>query len=160
MCQNAFNATKRISEHRLALDVLKIHPSQEGLKLAINAMTLPGLKNDATAAAMAIAQKVGGKGDVGKLLATAGLEKVNLEIVKAEYGAGQKTKDVTGILQKRAGKLPLITLTSFSYNPSFGGDPAPGIVKQLKIEYRMNGREGAASFAENALILLPMPSND
>jgi hypothetical protein len=34
---------------------------------------------------------------------------------------------------------------------------APGVVKQLRIEYRINGKSGEATFAENALILLPIP---
>jgi hypothetical protein len=38
-----------------------------------------------------------------------------------------------------------------------GGDPLPGSVKRLKIQYRIKGKVGEASFAENALILLPMP---
>ena len=67
---------------------------------------------------------------------------------------------MTGILRKQAKELPLITLTSGTYNASFGGDPAPGVVKQLKVEYRINGKQGAASFAENTLILLPMPTVD
>jgi hypothetical protein len=48
-------------------------------------------------------------------------------------------------------------LRTQSYNTSFDGDPAPGIVKQLTIRYRMNGKPGEASFPENALIILPMP---
>lgn len=76
MCQNAFNATSRISEHKLALDVLKLHPSPDGLKVAVNAMKLPQLKADASAAAVTIAQEVGGKeADVAKLLSDAGLDK-------------------------------------------------------------------------------------
>ncbi|MGZ0167176.1 MAG: HEAT repeat domain-containing protein [Planctomycetales bacterium] len=158
MCRNAFSATRRISEHKLTLDVLKLHPSVEGLKLAINAMKVPVLKADATAAALVIAQKVGGKGaDVSKLLSGVGLDKVKLEIVKAEYGAGAKQRDVTAVLRKRGSDLPLITLAAASYNASFGGDPAPGVTKQLKIQYRINGKSGEASFAENALIILPMP---
>ncbi|MBC8290168.1 MAG: hypothetical protein H8E37_07605 [Planctomycetes bacterium] len=158
MCQNAFDATRRPTEHKLALDVLKLHPSAAGLKLAINAMKIPGLKSDATAAALVIAQKVGGNGvDVSKLLSGVGLEKVKLEIVKAEYGAGAKQKDVTAVLRKQGGDLPLITLAAASYNASFGGDPAPGVVKKLKIQYRINGKTAEASFAENALIILPMP---
>lgn len=158
MCQNAFDATRRVSEHKLALDVLKLHPSAAGLKLAINAMKVPVLKADATAAALVIAQKVGGKGvDVSKLLSGVGLDKVKLEIVKAQYGAGAKQRDVTAVLRKRGGDLPLITLASSSYNTSFGGDPAPGVTKQLKVQYRINGKSGEASFAENALIILPMP---
>ena len=158
MCQNAFDATRRISEHQLALDVLQLHPSIEGLRLAINAMETPALKADATAAALVIAQKVGGKGvDVSKLLTGVGLDKVKLEIVKAEYGAGAKQRDVTAVLRKQVSDLPLITLASASYNASFGGDPAPGVVKKLKVQYRINGKSGEASFAENALIILPMP---
>lgn len=77
MCRNAFAATSRPSEHKLALEVLKLHPSAAGLKLAIDAVKNPALKTDATSAAMAIAKKVDGKGvDVSKLLSNAGL-KVN-----------------------------------------------------------------------------------
>ena len=54
-------------------------------------------------------------------------------------------------------QFPLIVLPSPSYNASFGGDPALGIVKQLRIQYRMNGSPGVASFPENATILLPTP---
>ena len=159
MCQNAFDATRRPTEHKLALDVLKLHPSVEGLKLAMNAMKTPGLKADATAAALVIAQKVGGKGvDVSRLLSGVGLDKVKLEIVKAEYGAGANQRDVTSVLQKRGSDLPLITLASASYNASFGGDPAPGVAKKLKVKYRINGKAGEASFAEDALIILPMPN--
>lgn len=158
MCQNAFDSTKRLAEKKLVLDVLKLHPSPGGLRLAIDAIKVPELKTHATATAMAIAQKVGGKGaNVSKLLAGAGLDKVKLEIVKAEYGAGTNRKDVTATLQKRAADSPLITLASATYNTSFGGDPAPGVAKQLKVEYRINGKTATASFAENDLILLPMP---
>jgi hypothetical protein len=53
--------------------------------------------------------------------------------------------------------LRLITLPATSYNNSFGRDPSPGRVKKLKIQYRINGKPGTASFDENALILLPLP---
>ena len=158
MCQNAVDATKRTTEHKLVLDVLKLHPSAEGLRLAVKLTKRPELKAEASAAALAIAQKVAGKGvDINQLIAGVGLDKVRLEIVKAEYGAGAKTKNVTAVLRKQAGDLPLITLASGTYNASFGGDPAPGVVKQLKVEYKINGRPGDASFPENAIIILPMP---
>lgn len=158
MCRNAINATRRPAERKLALDVLRLHPSVDGLKLAVNAMKVASLKDDATAAALVIAQKVGGKGvDVSALMAAAGLDKVKVEIVKAQYGAGKTQKDVTAVLRKRARNTPVITLVSGSYNTDFGGDPSPGVVKQLSVEYRINGKDGKASFAENALIILPMP---
>ena len=75
MCQNAINATRRPSEHKLALDVMTLHPSTEALSLAVNAMKIPGLKDDATAAALVIAQKLRKKGvDVSALMSAAGLD--------------------------------------------------------------------------------------
>ncbi len=62
------------------------------------------------------------------------------------------------MIQKYAGDLPLITLPAPSYNASLGGDPLPGYRKELRIQYRMNGKEGDVSFAENELIVLPQPN--
>ncbi|MFP6764501.1 MAG: HEAT repeat domain-containing protein, partial [Planctomycetaceae bacterium] len=158
MCQSALDTARRSAEQKLVLDVLKIHPSVQGLKLAINAMQVPALKSDASQAVLVIAQKTGGNGaDVRRMLAGAGFGKIRLEIVKAQYGAGAKQKDVTAVLRKQGRDFPLITLATASYNTSFGGDPAPGVVKQLKIQYRINGKAGEAVFAENTMILLPMP---
>jgi hypothetical protein len=158
MCQQAIDASSRLDEQKLVLDVLKLHPSAEALQLAIKLMKVAELKDDATAATLVIAQKIGGQGvDVSRMLSAAGLAKVKLEIVKAEYGAGSTQKDVTAIVRKHAGDLPLITLGSGGYNNNFGGDPLPGVVKRLKIQYRINGKAGEASFAENELIILPLP---
>ena len=82
---------------------------------------------------------------------------MKVEIVKAEYGAGTSQKDVTAVIQQQVRDLPLITLPSTNYNASFGGDPAPGTVKQLKVQYRIDGKAGEALFAENAVIMLPLP---
>ncbi len=158
MCLKALELTKVLAEQKLVIDVLRIQPSTETLKVAIKLMKTPELKEDATQATLVIAQKLGTKGvDVKDLLSKAGFEKMKVEIVKAEYGSGATQKDVTAIIKKQAGDLPLITLTSPSYNTNFGGDPAPSTVKQLKIQYKINGKAGEASFAEDALIVLPMP---
>ncbi len=158
MCQKAFDASRQPAEQKLVLDVIKLHPGLETLKLAIKTMQVADLKDEATQATLVVAQKLGAKGvDVRELLNTAGLDKVKLEIIKAEYGSGATQRDVTAVLQKQAGDLPLITLASASYNANFGGDPLPGSVKQLKVQYRINGKAGEASFPEDALIVLPMP---
>lgn len=158
MCQKAFDLTKDPAEQKLVLDVCRIQPSVETLKLAIKLMQVPDLKEDATQTTLLVAQKLGAKGiDVKDQLSKAGFPKMKVEITKAEYGAGATQKDVTAIVKKQAGDLPLITLTSPSYNTAFGGDPAPSTVKQLKIKYSINGKAGEASFAEDALIVLPMP---
>lgn len=158
MCQKAYDAAQQTAEKKLVVDILKRYPTLENLQMSIRLMKVPDLKDDATQATLVIAQKLGGKGvDVKELLATAGLQKLKLEIVKAEYGSGATQKDVTAVLQKQAGDLPVITLVSASYNSSFGGDPLPGSPKQLKIQYKINDKAAEASFAEDALIVLPMP---
>ncbi|MGD9853454.1 MAG: HEAT repeat domain-containing protein [Planctomycetaceae bacterium] len=158
MCRQAFETARQPAEQKLVLDVLKRYPNTETLKLAIQAIQVPELKTDANQATLAIAQKLGGqKNEVRELLAHADLDKVKLEIVKAEYGSGETQKDVTAMLKEQARDLPVITLASASYNASFGGDPMPGSTKRLKVEYLLNGKAGEASFAEDALIILPTP---
>lgn len=158
MCAKAFEAARYVAEQKLVLEVLKRYPTMQMLKLAIQAAQTPELKEDATQTALAIAQKVGGnQATAQQLLGKIGLDRIKVEIVKAEYGAGSTRKDVTEVLRLQVDDLPLITLASGSYNAAFGGDPAPGIVKQLTVQYRINGKPGEASFAENATILLPVP---
>jgi HEAT repeat protein len=159
MCRNAFEFAKQPAEQKLVLELLQRPvPHLEKLKLAIQATEkYSELKNEALQAVAAIAQKLNDKqAEVKELLAELKFDKVKLEIVKAEYGAGTTQKDVTEALQKNAGESQLILLPS-GYNDLFGGDPAPGTAKQLKIQYRINGKAGEASFAENSPILLPMP---
>ena len=158
MCQKALDASARAEEQMLVLAVLQRYANMESLKVAAKATQNPVLKDEATRVSLAIASKLGGKtADARELLAKIGLEPVKVEITKAHYGAGANQKDVTEVLQKHVGSLPLIALPSEQYNTSFGGDPAPNTVKQLKIQYKINGKAGEASFAENATILLPMP---
>ena len=156
MCRNALQATNRPAEQKLVLEVVERYPSAEMLKVAVEAAAIPALKEDATRVALAVAQKVtGNASDIQQLLAQIGQGPVKLEIIKAEYGAGTKQRDVTEIIRKQARDLPLIVLPSANYNAAFGGDPVPDTVKQLKIQYRINGKAGEATFAENAVILLP-----
>jgi HEAT repeat protein len=158
MCTNALGAAKRHDEQKMVLEVAKRYPSLSMLKLAAQSTDVPTLKTDATLAAMAIAQKLGSnRDDVKKLLAEFDLKPPMIQIVKAEYGAGKKWKDVTENLQSAASGLPSIPLSPSKYNDAFGGDPAPGVVKVLKIQYRINGKAGTVTFAENAPILLPIP---
>ena len=86
-----------------------------------------------------------------------GLPKVSVEIVRAEYGAGAQRQDVTTIVRARTRDSQMIVLASPNFNEAFGGDPMPGTPKQLTIKFRLDGKEGEAAFAENALILLPLP---
>lgn len=158
MCRTALATAGRDEERKLVLEVMERYPSIDMLRAAVAAAKDPALKSHAAAISMVIAQKLGARSaDVQKLLARIGHDRVKIEIIKAEYGAGTKLKDVTEALRRHVRDFPLIVLPSSSYNSSFGGDPAPGIVKQLKVRYRINGRPGEASFQENATIVLPIP---
>ena len=85
---------------------------------------------------MGMASKGVNRAELGRALAQAGHKPVKLEIIKAEYGAGKKIKDVTVALRKYVKNYRIIFLPNSSYNASLGGDPAPGIVKQLHIKYK------------------------
>jgi len=158
MCEKAFNACHRPAEQKLVLDVLKRYPNLPNMKLAIKATQIPELKEDASQATLQIAAKIINKTPEAKdLLASIELPKVKVEILKAEYGAGAKQKDVTEIVQKQATDVALVSLGSDSYNEVFGGDPAPDTPKQLKIRYKLNDKQGEATFPENTMIILPTP---
>jgi hypothetical protein len=157
MCRAALDAAQRDAERQLVFEVMERYPSVGMLRLAAELAKDPALKDDMERISLVIAKQIGGSADVQKLMTQIGHEPVKIEIIKAQYGAGNKFKDVTDILRKHAGDFPLIVLPSSSYNSSFGGDPAPGVVKQLKVEYTIDGQRGEATFAENATIMLPKP---
>jgi len=156
MCEKAWGASEQVAEKKLVIEILKRYPSVGTLRLAAKAAETPAVKDEANAALLVIAQKIGAKDPaVVDLVAKVGLTKVKLEIVKAEYGAGSQVKDVTAVLRKHAADTALVALPNANYNEAFGGDPASGVVKQLKVQYKINGKSSEATFAENALIILP-----
>ncbi|MGM0488713.1 MAG: HEAT repeat domain-containing protein [Planctomycetota bacterium] len=158
MCRKAWEAAQRDAERELVLQVIERYPSVGMLRLAVDAAQHPPLKDEATAVAMSVAQKISGEADVEELLKEVQRDPVDLEIIEATYGGGDKQKDVTDILKKHATDFPLIVLPSKKYNEAFGGDPASGVVKQLHVRYRMDGKTGEAKFSENETIVLP-PAN-
>ena len=158
MCREALDLTKQPGDRKLVLDVLKLHPSPDAFLLATELIEAGDLTTESTEVAAAIAQKLGGQGiDLDRLKSVLGSKSVELEILEAKYGAGDNWQDVTTVLRKYTGQLPWVSLPSPNYNQSFGGDPAPGVPKQLRVRYKLNGQEGEVNLAENALVLLPLP---
>ncbi len=157
MCRTALATAGRDADKRLVLEVLLRYPNEAMQAIALEAAKDPALKDEALFVVMAMASKDINRAELGKALAQAGHAPVELEIIKAEYGAGAKTKDVTATLRKYAKDYRIIFLPSASYNESFGGDPASGIPKQLKIKYGIDGKQGEVSLNENATIVLPIP---
>ncbi|GEM_PF-2860622 len=74
-----------------------------------------------------------------------------LRITKARYGANNKFVDVTKEVQKaiREGKL------SIRASNSIKGDPTPGVVKDLIVEYQYRSRPGSRSVREGQMLELP-----
>lgn len=70
-------------------------------------------------------------------------------IVRATYGAGDRTIDVTDRIRSALGKILRVA------NDYFQSDPAPGTVKELVIVYRdHSGNEKTATFREGRTISL------
>ena len=158
MCRTAFEIAQRPDDKRLVLEILLRYPSAGMLALALDAAKVPELKDEAAMVALGIERGTGANTvDLRKALAQAGHKAVKLEILKAEYGEGPRMKDVTTILRHSAGNYRVIFLPSSSYNETFGGDPAPGEVKHLKVRYRVDGKEAEAVLSENATVVLPLP---
>jgi len=158
MAREAYDAAKTDAERKLVLEVARRYPDMAMLELAARAGTEAGVAPEARIAAAAIVQRLPeASPDAFRLAKGLGLEKVKLEIVKATYGAGDKQKDVTDVVRKHAGSLPLLFIPGDGFNKVFGGDPAPNEQKALTIRYTMDGKEGEAKIAENGTIELPVP---
>jgi hypothetical protein len=159
MCKHAYDIAKNPAEQKLVLEVLKRYPNLETLKLALKARgDFDKLTEEATETAFDIARKLSTQSDaVKEIFADAGLPKIELKILKAEYGADGARQDVTEILRKHIGNSQFVSLPSTSYNVVFGVDPAPNSPKQLKVSYEIDGKPAEATFAENSLLILSMP---
>jgi len=78
------------------------------------------------------------------------------QILRADYGAGNRWVDVTQRLQQ----LASTDRTFRMGNQIFGTDPAPGVVKSLRIFARSpNGRDRTFEYPENAMVDFSLFSN-
>jgi hypothetical protein len=75
-----------------------------------------------------------------------------LVILSGIYGAQGKMNNVTDILKSkmREGRLEI-----FVSNDDLGGDPIPGVVKQLEVAYSYGGKEYSATVKEREKLSLP-----
>lgn len=79
-------------------------------------------------------------------------ESANLEILHATYGAEGRRADVTSVVRAAANGNQLQFAVS---NGALGGDPAPGLHKNLRVIYRWNGMRYEAVAAEGTTLALP-----
>jgi HEAT repeat protein len=158
MCQQALEAARRPEEQKLVLAVLERYASPQTLAAAVKATKTPALRDDASLSALAICRKLGNPPDAKAMLDQAGIKAPEVEILKAEYGAGRNQKDVTDIIRKGLTPSRTVELPKATYNDAFGGDPASGVAKQLKIQFRIGDTTQEKTFSENAPIALSIES--
>ena len=110
MCQAALDASSRPAEQQLVLAVLEKYPSRRGAGSRHEANASAGDQGACHASCAGDPAKAGrqGRRRAGDCLSKIGLDPMKVEIVKAEYGAGGKQKDVTETLQKQVRDVPLI----------------------------------------------------
>ncbi len=75
MCINALDIAKLDADQKSVIEILKIKPSVETLKVAIQARAITSLSDDATAAAKEIGAKLVGNKEAQELLTKAGIAK-------------------------------------------------------------------------------------
>ncbi len=75
----------------------------------------------------------------------------SLEIKKATYGKGGQVADVTAKARQAADNGALILKANSALS---GSDPAPGIVKELRIEFALNGKDEVKVVPEGESISL------
>ena len=76
----------------------------------------------------------------------------DLRIMNATWGRGRQSANVTNLLNSmiRAGKLYFKV-----NNTNLGGDPAPGLVKELNVYYLYQGRHWQRKWREGDTVALP-----
>jgi HEAT repeat protein len=173
MMKTAFDAATRTEDKNLIFDIFVRYPSLKMVEAAMSYASDETYRESACSAAVATAARLQGRQsqaakimeDVIKLTKNAEtkskaeavrdkLAGVNegVEIVKAVYGAGNQTADVTAKVRDFSGGSTILEIGT--YNDAFG-DAAPQVVKTLKITYKIKGGpEKTVEFAENAPINL------
>lgn len=90
------------------------------------------------------------------LLAASFCGAAEFELVKATYGAGDQSRDVTDTMKGKLFALPGGVVAIQVDNATFAPDPARGKQKKLDVVYKLDGAEKTDSVAEgNAFILFP-----
>jgi len=100
-------------------------------------------------------EKVKAEAAKARLEKLEGVKCDSIEIVKATYGAQDSWIDVTKQVQSKVTHYRLIELGPFN---NLAGDPINGVVKKMKIEYKIDGKAGTIEIPENSSeIILPRP---
>ena len=84
------------------------------------------------------------------LLSSISFGQANLQIIRATYGDGNTVRDVTATVQATVQNNAVLRVQAMP--DSLGGDPVPGNLKTLWIQYNYNGQAGEISAQDGAWI--------
>ena len=87
------------------------------------------------------------------LLSSFSFGQANLQIIRATYGDGDTVRDVTAAVQAKVQNNAALRVQAMP--DSLGGDPVPGALKTLWVQYNFNGQTGEISAQDGAWIVLP-----
>ncbi len=87
------------------------------------------------------------------LLSSFSFAQANLQIIRATYGDGNTVRDVTAAVQDKVQNNTALRVQAMP--DSLGGDPVPGALKTLWVQYNYNGQTGEVSAQDGAWIVLP-----
>ncbi len=87
------------------------------------------------------------------LLSSVSFGQANLQITRATYGDGRTVRDVTSAVQAKVQNNASLRVQAMP--DSLGGDPVPGQLKTLWVQYNFNGQNGEISAQDGAWIILP-----
>lgn len=87
------------------------------------------------------------------LLSSFSFGQANLQIIRATYGDGNTVRDVTAAVQAKVQNNAVLRVQAMP--DALGGDPVPGALKTLWVQYNFNGQTGEISAQDGAWIVLP-----
>ena len=174
MIKTAFDTATRPDDKNLIFDIFVRYPSLKMVEAAMSYAANEAHREQAYKAAVNTAAKLQGRQpqaakimeEVIKSTKTAETKSLaesvrnrlagvdeGVEIVRAVYGAGDSIVDVTAKVREFSGGSTILEIGN--YNAAFG-DVASGVVKTLKITYKIKGGpEQTAVFPEDAPAALP-----
>ncbi|MFC2043193.1 DNAJC11 domain-containing protein [Chloroflexota bacterium] len=93
-------------------------------------------------------------GSIIAIIRIASKFKNRLIIISAKYGANNGWMDIAPLLKTKIhyGKLQIR-----AKNSELGGDPTPGVFKQLEVTYSFNGEINTLAVSETEMLTLPPP---
>ncbi len=166
MCQKALATATQPAEQKLVLEILaqKRYRSLETLRLAAKlTRDLPKLNKEATQTTLTIAREMGDEkhsataDEARDILAHAEARQGEARNRESRVRRGKQRKRCHEDAAKARRRHPVHFAAVTQLHRRVRRRSGPGTAKKLKIQYKIDGKSGDETFADNAIVILPMP---